>query len=123
MRHFFRRVLGAMLSLLCLGLCITSLAQAATDFQKIKQSGVLKVAVYNDFAPFSTSDGGIDIDLAAALANKLGLQLSLLPFPAGDEVGDDLRNMVWKGHYLGYGPADVVLHVPVAQRLMTQNDN
>ncbi|MFC3110754.1 substrate-binding periplasmic protein [Undibacterium arcticum] len=89
---------------------------------KIKQSGVLKVAVYKDFAPFSANDGGIDIDLAAALAKKIGLQLSLLPFPAGDDVGDDLRNMVWKGHYLGYGPADVLLHVPVDQRLMQQND-
>ncbi|MFD2274021.1 hypothetical protein ACFS07_31695 [Undibacterium arcticum] len=83
---------------------------------------MLKVAVYKDFAPFSANDGGIDIDLAAALAKKIGLQLSLLPFPAGDDVGDDLRNMVWKGHYLGYGPADVLLHVPVDQRLMQQND-
>jgi hypothetical protein len=28
-------------------------------------------------------------------------------------MGDDLRNMVWRGHYLGYGPADVMLQVPV----------
>ncbi len=31
---------------------------------------------------------------------------------------DDLRNMVWKGHYLGFGPADVLLHVPVDKPLM-----
>jgi len=119
-----RTVLAAMLSLACLCLCNTSQAQAEAnaDFLKIKQSGVLKVAVYNDFAPFSTTDGGIDIDLAAALAAKLGLKLSLLPFPAGDDLSDDLRNMVWKGHYLGYGPADVLLHVPVDQNLMRQND-
>eukprot|EP01034_Spumella_vulgaris_P038365 gene38365-47368_t len=30
--------------------------------------------------------------------------------------------MVWKGHYLGYGPADVLLHVPVDSRLMAEND-
>jgi ABC-type amino acid transport substrate-binding protein len=29
--------------------------------------------------------------------------------------------MVWKGHYLGYGPADVMLHVPVDNHLMTAN--
>lgn len=122
MYKFSRRVLTALLSLACLCLWSTAQAQANADFLKIKQSGVLKVAVYNDFAPFSASDGGIDIDLAAALADKLGLKLSLLPFPAGEELGDDLRNMVWKGHYLGYGPADVLLHVPVDQSLMQQND-
>jgi len=82
----------------------------------------LKVAVYNDFAPFSAANQGIDIDLADALAKKLGLRLSLLPFNAGDDLNDDLRNMVWKGHYMGYGPADVLLHVPVDPRLMAQND-
>jgi ABC-type amino acid transport substrate-binding protein len=36
-------------------------------------------------------------------------------------MSDDLRNMVWKGHYLGYGPADVMLHVPVESPLMDAN--
>jgi ABC-type amino acid transport substrate-binding protein len=44
-----------------------------------------------------------------------------LPFDAGENMGDDLRNMVWKGHYLGYGPADVMLHVPVDKYFMEQN--
>ena len=39
-----------------------------------------------------------------------------------ENMNDDLRNMVWKGHYLGYGPADVMLHVPVDNRLMAEND-
>lgn len=95
---------------------------ARADWEKIKQSGALKVAVYNEFAPFSNSGQGIDIDLAQALAKKLGLRLTLLPFPAGENLDDDLRNMVWKGHYLGYGPADVMLHVPVDNRLMAQNE-
>jgi ABC-type amino acid transport substrate-binding protein len=30
---------------------------------------------------------------------------------AGESVSDDLRNHVWKGHYLGGGVADVMLHV------------
>lgn len=81
----------------------------------------LKVAVYNELAPFSDKGQGIDADLAAALAGKLGMKLSLLPFNAGDDLNDDLRNMVWKGHYLGYGPADVMLHVPVDRMLMNAN--
>jgi ABC-type amino acid transport substrate-binding protein len=108
-------------TLLCAVLALCAAPAARAEWQKIQQSGSLKVAVYNDFAPFSDKGAGIDVDLARALAKRLGLQLKLLPFPAGEELGDDLRNMVWKGHYLGYGPADVMLHVPVDTRLMAQN--
>ena len=108
--------------LLAVGVLALAMTQPArADWQKIQQSGSLKVAVYNEFAPFSNNGAGIDIDLAAALAKKLGLRLTLLPFPAGEALNDDLRNMVWKGHYLGYGPADVMLHVPVDNYLMAQN--
>jgi cystine transport system substrate-binding protein len=107
-------------ALLALALC--AVAPARADWLKIAQSGHLKVAVYTEFLPFSDKDAGIDVDLAKALAARLGLKLSLLPFPAGENLDDDLRNMVWKGHYLGYGPADVMLHVPVDRRLMAQND-
>ena len=103
----------------CVALAMAAPARA--DWQKIQQSGSLKVAVYTEFAPFSSNGAGIDIDLAQALAKKLRLRLNLLPFPAGENLGDDLRNMVWKGHYLGYGPADVMLHVPVDSNLMAQN--
>jgi ABC-type amino acid transport substrate-binding protein len=36
-------------------------------------------------------------------------------------MNDDLRSMVWRGHYLGFGPADVLLHVPVDRPLMDGN--
>jgi cystine transport system substrate-binding protein len=96
--------------------------QATVDKGIAGLSGTLKVAVYNDFAPFSANGVGIDIDLARALAEKLGLKLSLMPFKAGDDVDEDLRNAVWKGHYLGWGPADVMMHVPVDSMLMAAND-
>ena len=95
------------------------------DLEKIKASGLLKVAVYKDNAPYSDGQGdafqGLDVSLAQALARELGLQLQLLPFDAGEKMNDDLRNMVWRGHYLGYGPADVMLHVPVDKYLINQN--
>jgi ABC-type amino acid transport substrate-binding protein len=96
-----------------------------TDLAKIRASGVLKVAVYKDNAPFS--DGppndvkGLDVSIASALARQLNLKLSLLPFDAGENMNDDLRNMVWRGHYLGYGPADVMLQVPGDKYLMARN--
>jgi len=96
-------------------------AVLAADAPVLREAGILKVAVYNDLAPFSDHGQGIDADLGTALAGKLGLKPALLPFNAGDDLGDDLRNMVWKGHYLGYGPADVMLHVPVDRMLMNAN--
>lgn len=106
-------------SLFC---ALSLLAQAASaDLDQIRHGGVLKVAVYNDMQPFSGKNGGIDADLADALAKKLGVHVSLLPFDAGENLNDDLRNMVWKGHYLGYGPADVMMHVPVDRALMAEN--
>ncbi|WP_234483993.1 substrate-binding periplasmic protein [Noviherbaspirillum pedocola] len=110
---------AAMLAAAC---AMAAALPAWADLGKLRESGTLKVAVYKDMPPFYGNAGGIDVDLAQALAEKLGLKLSLLPFPAGDDLNDDLRNMVWKGHYLGYGPADVMLHVPVDRRLMAQND-
>ena len=56
-----------------------------------------------------------------ALAAGLGVAPSLLPFQAGEDMNDDLRHMVWRGHYLGFGPADVLLHVPVDRVLMQAN--
>ena len=100
-------------------------AQELTDLARIRASGVLKVAVYKDNAPFSSGAGaewrGLDVSLAQALARQLGLRLALLPFDAGENMNDDLRNMVWRGHYLGYGPADVMLQVPVDRHLMNEN--
>ena len=37
-------------------------------------------------------------------------------------MDDDLRNMVWKGHYLGAQPSDVMMHVPVDSYLQGKND-
>jgi ABC-type amino acid transport substrate-binding protein len=114
-----RRVLAAGL-LLAAG-AMAPRAVLAADAPALREAGILKVAVYNDLAPFSDHGQGIDADLGTALAAKLGLKPALLPFNAGDDLGDDLRNMVWKGHYLGYGPADVMLHVPVDRMLMNAN--
>jgi ABC-type amino acid transport substrate-binding protein len=101
---------------------MAALAQTdAPALEKIRARGRLVVAVYQDLPPFSVGGEGIDVDLARALAKALGLDLSLLPFTAGENMDDDLRNMVWRGHYLGFGPADVLLHVPVEAPLMRNN--
>ena len=110
---------------LLLGVPGLALAQEKSAMEKIKARGTLKVAVYKDNAPYSDGPNsdvqGVDVSLAKALAAKLNLQLALLPFDAGENMNDDLRNMVWKGHYLGYGPADMMIHVPVDRYLMNEN--
>jgi ABC-type amino acid transport substrate-binding protein len=92
----------------------------------LRQAGVLTIAVYTDFRPFSrvTDRGpeGIDVSLALRLAERLKLTPKLLPFNAGEDMTDDLRNMVWRGDVLHYGPADVMLHVPVDHRFSVANE-
>lgn len=92
-----------------------------TALEKVRQRGRLSVAVYNELPPFHEAGKGIEVGLAQALAQALGVQLSLLPFNADENMNDDLRNLVWRGHYLGFGPADVLLHVPVDRPLMQSN--
>jgi ABC-type amino acid transport substrate-binding protein len=111
-------VLGV-LSLVFLGAPFAA-AQDVSALTKIQQSGVLKVALYRNFEPFSNDGKGIDVDLAEALAAKLGVKISPLWFEADENMEDDLRNMVWKGHYMGYGPADVMMHAPVDREYMSK---
>lgn len=100
-----------------------TLPARADDMAAIRQRGRLRIAVYNDFPPYAMSGGkGIDADIGRAIAEKLGLAPEIVGFNADEDMNDDLRNMVWKGHYLGTQPADVMLHVPVDEHLARAND-
>ena len=121
------RPLLAALGLLCLLFGGTSVAQENGDrLDQVQEKGVLRVAVYRDFPPYSYHAGGhyegIDVDLAKALANRLKLGMNLMLITADESMGDDLRNAVWKGHYLGGGVADVMMHVPVDPAFAREND-
>ncbi len=96
-------------------------ARAAAQ-PELQQAGALRIAVYADFAPWSARGKGIDIALGKALAERLGLRAEFVEFAADEDMNDDLRNMVWRGHYLGTRPADVMLHVPVDVHLARRND-
>ena len=115
-----RHLLGAGAGALA-ALALPALAQDKPALQRIRERGALIVGVYNEMPPFHVRGQGIDVALAGALAKALELKLTLLPFNADENMNDDLRNMVWRGHYLGFGPADVLLHVPVDRPLMAAN--
>ncbi len=89
----------------------------AGNLADVKSKGVLSVSLYKDFPPYSfVADGkqqGVDVDLAEAIAQKLGVKSEVRLVPADENVEDDLRNNVWKGHYMGGGVTDIMLHMPV----------
>ena len=93
---------------------------------RVTGRGALEVAVYKDFPPFSSQVKGrvegIDVDIARALAERLGVVAAIRAVGADENVEDDLRNNVWKGHYLGGGVADLMLHVPYDAAFGARND-
>jgi len=114
-RHFLK-------ALAALPLAMQLPAQAGEQLNAVSQRGRLRIAVYNNFPPYSNAGQGVDVDLAKAIAGKLGLKPEIIGFRAGEDMGDDLRNMVWKGHYLRGEPADVMMHVPVDKVLAQANE-
>jgi ABC-type amino acid transport substrate-binding protein len=111
-------------SALGIGLLSTSAAQA--ELADLKEKGSLKIALYKNNLPFSDANRegmtGVDAALAKELAKRLQLGVQWLPFEAGENMNDDLRNMVWRGHYLGYGPADVMLQAPIDKYLIEKTN-
>lgn len=111
-----RSLLAAALAAPALGL-----AQEKTALEKVRARGSLSVGLYNEMPPFHVGGQGIDVEIGRALAKALGVAFAPLAFNADENMNDDLRNLVWRGHYLGFGPADVLLHVPVDRPLMVAN--
>lgn len=99
---------------------------SALPLRKVKETGILKIAVYRDFAPWSWRDNGvlkgIDVEFGEALAKRLGVKAELIDFMASEDVGDDLRNMVWRGPLIGGTAADVMMHVPYDPAFAKLND-
>jgi ABC-type amino acid transport substrate-binding protein len=98
-------------------LCCQAVQAQVRSYDTMIESGVLKVAVYEDFAPYSFKDHdqprGVDVDLAAALAKALGVRMELLWAPPGEKLDDDLRDSIWRGSSLRHQQlADVMMRVP-----------
>jgi hypothetical protein len=97
-------------------------AQEPTALEKHEAARQLSVGLYNEMPPFHVGGRRASTSNSARRWPGAGGEaVSLLPFNADENMNDDLRNMVWRGHYLGFGPADVLLHVPVDRPLMVGN--
>jgi polar amino acid transport system substrate-binding protein len=79
-----------LLALFAAGTLLSSTARADA-LDDIVKSGVLKVAVPQDFPPFGsvTSDlkpQGLDIDVATLIAKKMGVKIALVPVTSANRV-------------------------------------
>jgi ABC-type amino acid transport substrate-binding protein len=96
--------------------CFISTTAFSLSYDDIIEKNEIIIAVYSDFRPFSyiedDKEKGIDVDLAHAIAKNLGVKLRLRWMTADENVDDDLRNNIWKGHFLNRTVADLMLRVP-----------
>jgi ABC-type amino acid transport substrate-binding protein len=97
----------------CWFFCVTAFS---LSYDEIIEKNEIVIAVYSNFQPFSYKENGeekgIDVDLAHAIAKKLGVKLRLRWMTADENVDGDLRNHIWKGHFLERTVADLMLRVP-----------
>lgn len=114
---------------LCLAACLLTSTAAcfARSYDDIIASRFISIAVYRDYAPFSYLDGdtprGIDVEIAQQIAKQLNVELRLKWMTADENVEDDLRNNLWKGHYLERTVADLMLRVPYDKSYALSRDD
>ncbi|WP_417567364.1 substrate-binding periplasmic protein [Marinobacter sp.] len=101
---------------------------AERTYDIILESGYLKVGLYENFPPYSYEmDGeprGIDVELGQRIAEEMGVDFVVHWIVPDENLGDDLRNNVWKGHYLAKRRlADVMLRVPYDKQYAYMQDS
>ena len=88
----------------------------AKSYEDILEQGQITIAVYNNFPPYSyLRDGepaGVDIEVGKRIAAGLGVDLEWMWINADENLEDDLRNAIWKGHIITRQKADLMLRVP-----------
>lgn len=111
----------------CAACLLSSNQGGARSFDDIIENKEIVVAIYRDFEPFSKlEDGvatGIDIDVAQKIAAALKVKLKLHWMSADENVEDDLRNNLWKGHFLKRTVADLMLRVPYDRQYSLLRDD
>ncbi len=114
------------LSILTMSILSHSDMLKARPLDDVIDSKYLRIFVYDNFPPYSYMGKdkkmtGIDVEIGQRLAQELGVKARFFVRGADETVDDDLRNNVWKGHYIGGGVADVMMHVPVDDELRRRN--
>jgi polar amino acid transport system substrate-binding protein len=104
-----------------LALLVTAVPAQARPLDEVVESKVLRVVLYDDNEPFSWTDNGtprgIEVDLARAIANKLGVEAEVTLRMQGEKLDADLRANVIRGTVGGGIAGDVMLHVPIDKEM------
>lgn len=99
---------------------------SARPFDDVIDSGSITIFVYSDYAPYSWGEGdeaqGIDVEIARAIGESLGVKTELLIRGADENLDDDLRVNIWKGDLINRKAADVMLHVPFDREVDIRNE-
>ena len=114
------------LLLLCCAMLINSKSNARS-LDDIVESGTIRIAVYNDYPPFSFLEEneakGIDIDIANEIARALEVTLELVWMTPGETTEDDFRNYLWKGHIIHRIKTDVMMRAPNDRSFSQKRDD
>jgi polar amino acid transport system substrate-binding protein len=116
--QFFGRVrllgTGVAVALVC-----GDIAAHARPLDDVVGSKTLRVIAYDDNEPFSWTKQdvvtGIDVDVARAIATKLGVEAEIVLRMQAEKLDMDLRSNIVRGPLTGGGVGDVMMHVPVDQ--------
>ncbi len=97
-------------------------------YDVVIESGFLKVGSYENFPPYSYLKGGeptgVDIDIGRKIAEELGVEFQVHWIVPDESLSDDLRNNVWKGHYLAKRRlADLMMRVPYDKKYAYMQDS
>ncbi|MFD1342097.1 substrate-binding periplasmic protein [Litorisediminicola beolgyonensis] len=86
------------------------------DIDTILERGLIRIAVYEDFPPYSWEEGGrakgVDVELGRIIAEDLGVKVEFDFVAASETLDADLRNYIWKGPLVGGAVANVMMRVP-----------
>lgn len=97
-------------------------------YDVVIESGFLKVGTYENFPPYSYLEDdeptGVDIDIGRRIAEELGVEFQAHWIVPDENLSDDLRNNVWKGHYLAKRRiADIMMRVPYDKKYAYMQDS
>ena len=120
-----------------LATCLAFAGQAqARYYDEVIDSGYLRIGVYRDFPPYSflqnNQPAGVDIEIGKRIAKAFQVEFQVHWITPDEGLEDDLRNNVWKGHYLDKDPnvplarktlADVMMRVPYDREYAFKRDD
>ncbi|WP_027856593.1 substrate-binding periplasmic protein [Marinobacterium jannaschii] len=121
---------------LWLAACLAFAGQAeARYYDDVISSGYIRIGVYRDFPPYSFVENGtptgVDIEIGRRIAKALEVDFRVHWITPDENLDDDLRNNVWKGHYLDKNDAqplapkqlaDVMMRVPYDREYSFRRD-